>query len=115
MSSELLRGKQWGTLSRYYDLTGSPLKRDDLAAGAFFYSDRVEGQQHPAGFSKWKHPFAPGFKFSRVEPTDRADVSKVIVMVEIDQGGGPPQRGVWAFLMKKSGRGWQILPEKVDP
>jgi hypothetical protein len=114
-ATRLLKAKDWATLARYYDLEGSRLTRAELAQGTLFYSDRVEGFQHPSGVSKYKHPFAPGFTLARTEPTDRPDTLKAIMVIEIDQGGGTPQRGLSAFLIRKHAEGWQFLPEKVDP
>jgi hypothetical protein len=114
-STTLLKARDWPTLARYYDLQGSPLTRAELAQGPFFYSDRVEGFQHPSGASKFKHPFAPGFSLMRTEPTQQPDTIKAIMLLEIDQGDGRTQRGMSAFLLRKHAAGWQILPEKVDP
>jgi hypothetical protein len=113
-AGQLLEKKDWPTLARYYDLAGSPVRREELVNGSFFYSERVTGSQHPAGLSRYKHPFAPGFRFLRTEPTDRQDVTKVSVLIEIEQGGGLTQRGMSAFLLSKHPGGWQILPVHVD-
>lgn len=114
VATPLLEKKEWGTLARYYDLSDSPVERAELENGTFFYSARVEGFQHPAGFDRYKQPFAPGFKFMRSDETGQKDVVKVTVLVEIDQGGGMTQRGMSEFYMRKHAKGWQFLPGGVD-
>lgn len=113
-ATPLLTAKDWPTLARYYDISGSRVERSSLENGSFFYSERREGMQHPAGFSRYKHPFAPGFKFLRSEPAGEG-TQKVVVQVEIDEGGGLVQRGLSAFLMRRNAGGWQFLPEHVNP
>lgn len=115
-ATPLLQAKNWARLARYYDLSGSAVAREELANGSFFYSDRVEGLQHPAGLSRYKHPFAPGFRFLRTEAGPQPGTWKVIAQIEIDQGAGlPPQRGLSAFLLRQSEHGYRFLPTKVDP
>ena len=63
--SNLLRKKEWVELSRYYDLSDSNIDREELESGRFFYATNPpERAAHPGGFWKFKHPFAPGFKYS---------------------------------------------------
>jgi hypothetical protein len=109
-SEELLRKQDWSTLASYYDLSGSGVDRSELTSGRFFMrSDRPSGA-HPGVDWRYKQPFAPGFKFDHVEPTDRPDVQQVIVSISIDQGGGMVQKGLKSFLLRKSARGYQLLP-----
>jgi hypothetical protein len=116
IATPLLRANDWPTLARYYDLAGSPVAREELVNGTFFFSERIEGMQHPAGLSRYKHPFAPGFRFLRSEAGPLPETTKVTVQIEIDQGAGAPaQRGLSAFLLRRSPRGHQFLPTKIDP
>jgi hypothetical protein len=114
-ATALLREQDWAMLARYYDLAGTPFTRDELASGSFFFSDRIEGLHHPASLSRYKHPFAPGFRLLRIEPGGTSDVLKMVMMVEIDQGAGMTQRGTSAFLLRRHPQGWQFLPAHVDP
>jgi len=59
---------------------------------------------------RYKHPFAPGFRFDHVRPTDDPNVIAVVVSIEIDQGGGLKQRGLSEFRMRRSEKGYQVLP-----
>ena len=107
--TELLRREDWSALSRYYDLSDSKVDRQELESGRFFIrAEKPEGA-HPAGFWRYKHPFAPGFKFDRVKATADPSVIVVAVSVEIDQGGGVKQRGLSEFKMRNSQKGYQIL------
>lgn len=110
LATELLRKEDWKTLSRYYDLSGSQIDRRELESGRFFVgTERPEGA-HPGGFWRYRHPFPPGFMFDRVNATAGSSVIVVVVSIEIDQGGGVKQRGVSEFKMRKSQKGYQILP-----
>jgi hypothetical protein len=111
-AGELLRKNDWPTLARYYDLAGSDVKAEDLENGEFFIRKERPANADPAGFWKTKHPFPPGFTFDRVEKTDDAAVMRVHVKIEIDQGGGPKQRSLASFAVRKSAKGFQILPPK---
>lgn len=108
--NELLRKEDWLTLSSYYDLSGSRVDRSELESGRFFVRSEGPSGPHPGGFSRYKHPFPPGFKFDRVRATEDPDVTVVVVSIEIDQGGSVKQRGVSEFKMRKSANGYQILP-----
>jgi len=110
VAEELVRQQDWKTLARYYDLTGSDAKLADLESGDFFVCKERPANADPMGFWKTKHPFPPGFKFAGIQATTSLDVLKVNVAIEIDQGGGPKQRSVQSFLLKKKGEGYQILP-----
>jgi hypothetical protein len=111
----MLEEKNWPKLARYYDLDDAPIERATLISGEFFYTDKEPESFHPAGFWHYKHPFAPGFKFHSTRPLDEPGVIEVTTMVEIDQGGGMIQRGIEAFLMRKTDKGYQVLPHKAPP
>ena len=111
--TKLLKAKDWPTLARYYYLEGSDVKRADLESGAFFYTDQRPEVAHPGGFWRYKHPFAPGFGYLESRELQPLLQVEVIVSIEIDQGGGPPQRGIQAFLMRRTPEGYQILPDKA--
>jgi len=108
--TELLRKEDWVTLSSYYDLSDSKVDRRELESGRFFIRTETPPGPHPTGFWRYKHPFPPGFKFDRVNTTADPSVIVVVVSIEIDQGGGVKQRGVSEFKMRKSAKGYQILP-----
>lgn len=110
VATELLRKEDWQTLSRYYDLSGSRVDRQELESGRFFIRAEEPAGPHPGGFSRYKHPFPPGFKFDRVNATADPNVIVVVVSIEIDQGGGLKQRGLTEFKMRRSSNGYQILP-----
>lgn len=111
--TKMLEAKDWPRLAKHYDLSGSNIDRAMLDSGEFFYTDKRPDVAHPAGFWRYKHPFAPPFRYHGVEPTGDPNVTRVNVMVEIDQGGGLVQRGLDHFLMRKSAKGWQVLPGKM--
>lgn len=111
--TELLRKEDFKSLARYYDLSGTDIERADLEAGGFFIRRDRPGSAHPAGFWRYKHPFAPGFEYSSHQPSDQPGVYVVELSIEIDQGAGaPPQRGLDHFYMRKTEKGWQVLPRK---
>lgn len=111
---DLLLKKSWATLARYYDLSDSKTRRDELTSGAFFVRQKPPEVGHPAGFWRYKHPFSPSFEYEGHAPVDDG-VVVVTMGVEIDQGGGMVQRGKSYFKMRKSDRGWSILPEPGAP
>ncbi len=112
--TDLLEAENWPTLARYYDLSGSDVDRAELVSGRFLIRTERPEVAHPAGFWRYKHPFAPGFKFSAVHDTGADGVVQVVVMVEIDQGGGMIQRGLDSFFMRRFAKGYQILPPVED-
>jgi hypothetical protein len=128
----MLEAKDWPALARYYDLEGSDIDRAQLVSGEFFYRTKRPEVSHPA-FWRYKHPFSPGFHYawsaSEVDlaimlappedapgavtaaPEGDPDIVKVVLEVEVDQGTGlPVQRGRSEFRMRKSERGYQVLP-----
>ena len=111
----MLERKDWPELARYYDLSDSPEDPAKLSSGEFFYTDQEPPVSHPAGFWRYKHPFAPGFELHSTRELDEPGVIEVTVMVEIDQGGGMIQRGIETFLMRQTKRGYQVMPHKAPP
>ena len=96
--TDLLMKQDFKTLSAFYDLSSSKIKRADLESGEFFVRNKRPEFAHPAEFWRYKHPFSPGFKFNSVQSTEKEGVYLVRVMVEIDQGAGsPPQVGFPIF------------------
>ena len=112
--SELLEKKNFKDLARYYDLSNSEVKLSELESGDFFIrKDRPE-IAHPAGFWRYKHPFAPGFNFKRVQATAKDAIYIVEVCISIDHGPySPEQISLSYFYMIKSDKGWKILPDLV--
>ncbi len=108
--TELLRKEDWKTLSSYYDLSNFNTPRSELESGRFFIQDKRPEGAHPGLPWKYKHPFAPGFEFDRAEETKDTSLVTVIVKIRIDEGGGMVQRGFSEFKMRKSDRGYQLLP-----
>ena len=111
----MLERQDWPELARYYDLSDSPEDPATLISGAFFYTDEEPPVAHPAGFWRYKHPFAPGFEFHSTRELDEPGVIEVTVMIEIDQGAGMIQRGIETFLMRRTKRGYQVMPHKAPP
>lgn len=109
--TDLMEKQDFKTLAAFYDLSSSKIKRNDLESGEFFIQSERPELAHPAEFWRYKHPFAPGFKFDSVQSTEEEGVYIVTVMIVIDQGeGSPPQEAFDNFHMIKSAKGWQILP-----
>ena len=57
----LLKAQDWVALRRYYDLSDTPIERAQLESAAFFIRKERPLAAHPAGFWRYKQPFAPGF------------------------------------------------------
>jgi hypothetical protein len=108
--SDLVRNKQWTVLSEYYDLAGSNLDRQKLQSEEFFMRTERPANADPAGFWRYRHPFPPGFAYLTERPSNEPNVFIIVVFREIDQGGGPAQKALAEFQMRKSARGFQILP-----
>jgi len=110
----MLKDKNWKELTKHYDLTNSDTEPKPLKSGDFFYTEERPESAHPAGFWKYKHPFAPGFKYDSVrDVTEEPGIVEVTISIEIDQGGGMIQRGYNTFLMRKSDLGYQVLPDNT--
>ena len=113
--TELLEKKNFKTLASYYDLGKSDIDYAELGSGDFFIRKERPEAVHPAGFWRFKHPFAPGFKYSHKSQSSREDVYIIHLRMEIDQGAGSPaQIGEDTFYMIRSDGGWQILPGDVE-
>ena len=112
--TELLEKKNFKILARYYDLSNSKIKLSELESGDFFIRKERPEIAHPAEFWRYKHPFAPGFKFKSVQATAKDAIYIVEVSISIDQGSdSPKQIGLSYFYMVKSDKGWKILPDQV--
>ena len=112
--SELLERKNFKILARYYDLSNSEIKLSELESGDFFIRKERPEIAHPSEFWRYKHPFAPGFKFKSVQATAKDAIYIVEVSISIDQGSdSPKQIGLSYFYMVKSDKGWKILPDQV--
>lgn len=116
----MLVARDWPALARYYDLEGSGVDRAQLVSGEFFWRTERPEMSHPA-FWRYKHPFSPGFHYAWSGPAggietvpvdeDEDGIVTVTLEVEIEQGSASPvQRGHSEFRMRKSARGYQILP-----
>ena len=85
-----------------------------MESGDFFIRKERPEFAHPAGFWRYKHPFAPGFIFNRVQATAKDAVYVIEVSISIDQGSGSPEQiGLSYFYMVKSDKGWKVLPDLV--
>ncbi len=115
--SGLIEQADWIVLSRYYDLSGSGIDREALESGRFFVRSERPPMAHPGGFWRIRHPFHPSFRYRYHQSLPENQV-QVHLSIEIDQGGGMTQRGMHSFLLRKSEKGYQILPaapENPDP
>jgi len=109
--TRLLEARDFETLASYYDLSDSTVDRSELVSGAFFIRQDRPPAAHPGGFWRYKHPFAPGFRFLYAVPADEPDVFSVQVEIRIEQGAGlEDQVGLNEFRMVRSAAGWQVLP-----
>jgi len=113
--TELLENNNFKILAKYYDLSNSEIKLSDLESGDFFIRKERPEIAHPAGFWRYKHPFAPGFTFNSVQATAKDAIYIVEVSISIDQdSNSPKQIGLSYFYMVKSEKGWKVLPDQVD-
>ena len=110
----LLVEENFKTLAKYYDLSNSEIKLSELESGDFYIRKERPEIAHPAGFWRYKHPFAPGFKFNSVQATPIDTIYIVEVSISIDQGSdSPKQIGLSYFYMINSDKGWKVLPDQV--
>ena len=107
--TRLLQNSDWLTLAKYYDLSEAEIEFEQLSSGEFFINKEKPEVAHPGGFWKFKSPFSPGFKYFSHE-SHGIDSLKVNLQIEIDQGDGMVQRGYDSFFLKKSDKGYQLLP-----
>ena len=113
--TELLENNNFKILAKYYDLSNSEIKLSELESGDFFIRKERPEIAHPAGFWRYKHPFAPGFTFNSVQATAKDAIYLIEVSISIDQGSdSPKQIGLSYFYMVKSEKGWKVLPDQVD-
>ncbi len=113
--TELLEKNNFKILAKYYDLSNSEIKLSELESGDFFIRKERPEIAHPAGFWRYKHPFAPGFTFNSVQTTAKDAIYIVEVSISIDQGSdSPKQIGLSYFYMVKSDKGWKVLPDQVS-
>lgn len=108
-SARLLRASDWPTLRRYYDLEDSKVAPEDLESGKYF----VECPPDEPGTGapcRYLHPFDPRYTFARVSPGSRKGEHEVVVQIEIQEEGGMKLKGYASFEMRRSRRGWRILP-----
>lgn len=113
---EMQGQEDWASLARYYDLEGSGIDREALVSGKFFVRSARPQVSHPGGFWRYKHPFAPSFEYASTCSAREAGVVIVRVDICIDQGSGSPvQRGWSEFSMRKSEKGFQVLPNAAEP
>ncbi len=109
--TDLLKSEDWRTLASYYDLSGTGIDDESLLDSAFFLNEARPEAAHPAGFWRYKQPFAPGYTYlsSKIVNEDQIEVT---VMIEIDEGGGMVQRGLDAFRLTAHPEGYQLLPKE---
>ena len=111
----LLEKEDFGTLAKYYDLSGSDIEFPSLESGDFFIRKKRPEVSHPSGFWRYKHPFPPGFEFSSIRKSTREGVYVIHVEIEIDQGAESPiQVAQGNFQMINIPGGWKILPDQIN-
>lgn len=110
---DMIIAEEFEKLSRYYDLSGSDIDRDELTSGRLFVRTERPEVSHPGEFWRIKEPFPSGFQYSGHSTNDEG-IATVRVSVEIDQGGGMFQRGKDSFRMKQQPEGWQLLPRAAQ-
>ena len=113
VTTELLEKRNWSRLARYYDLSGTNIKRNELESGEYFFQSKKQEVNHPGILSRYKRPFAPGFKYDG-EYILNGNTTVVRVRILINQGT-MLQEGVQAFGLKKSKAGFQIIPGTFSP
>ncbi len=112
--TELLKKANFKILAKYYDLSNSEIKLSELESGDFFIRKERPEFAHPAGFWRYKHPFAPGFTFNRIQATAKDEVYIIKMSISIDQSSDSlKQIGLSYFYMVKSDKGWKVLPDLV--
>lgn len=105
----MLRDKDWETLARYYDISGSSgssLSAAQLTSGEYFYDSSPDAAPPGEEFRRYRHPFAPGARLDHEMDGDQKDVVVMVVVLELSRG----ERLVYRFRVKRHGWGWQLLP-----
>lgn len=108
--TDLMRKEDWLKLGRYHDYAGTGWRENDLQDSAFYLHEIKPEKTHPAIPWKYKFPFAPGFKLESVEDAPQVGVVRVILRLDIDEGGGMKQTSLVVLLLRKSEKGYQIIP-----
>ena len=109
---KLVVAENWKELARHYDLSGTDFSLEELHSGAFFVRTERPEISHPGEFWRIRRPFHPAFSYLMALPTDDPDIVTIRVGISIDQGSGSPMQEGWTeFRMRKSGRGFQMLPD----
>ncbi len=109
-TARMMRARSWPELAHYYDLSETDIAPGHLESGAFFMRPKPPEIGHPAGFGFYIQPFAPEFSYLS-HKTVGSDVIEVTVQIEIDQGGGMIQRGLDSFRLRRSQKGYRLLPK----
>ena len=77
--TELLVKKNFKILAKYYDLSDSEVKISEMESGDFFIRKVRPKFSHPAGFWRYKHPFAPGFKLNSIEAKSPLNINPELI------------------------------------
>lgn len=107
----LIEAHDWPALARHYDLSESNLDPAELLSGAYFYRPTRPFDGDPAGLWRYRHPFHPLARLVDVMVPAAAFRLVPVMMVEIDQGGGPKQRVQTQFWLKETPDGLLVLPD----
>ena len=121
--NQLLEARDWNTLANYYLLDESGPELEELKSGRFFFTEDSSAPQDPMGFWKYLHPFPPGFTYESHEKLENGNVKLAVAIEILDEPppGSPPEtpsvmRTMRAFHMRyTAGRGYKLLPDKVQP
>jgi len=112
--TDLLNRRDFKTLAAYYDLSGSGIPRSELESGRFFITDVKPDGARSEGYWRYKQPFSVGFGYAGHRATREKDIFIVDVSVRVDQGPGmPPGVGFDDFPMRRTPRGWALLPKEL--
>jgi hypothetical protein len=109
---KLIKAHDWPLLARHYQVDDKVIDLAELQSGAFFHPlfPPVDGAD-AGGLWRYRHPFHPEAKLMDIQTGDDPDVQLVTMMLEIDQGGGTPQRMLQSFRLRKVEGGSLILPD----
>lgn len=106
----LIKAHDWPLLARHYQVDDSQVDRVELVSGAYFHPlfPPIDGAD-AGGLWRYRHPFHPEAKLMEVAATDDPAIEKVTMALEIDQGGGTPQRMLQSFRLKHVDGGLLVL------
>jgi hypothetical protein len=109
---KLIKAHDWPLLARHYQIDDTMADRAELLSGAFFHPlfPPVDGAD-AAGLWRYRHPFHPEAKLMGIIPGDNPDIQLVTMVLEIDQGGGTPQRMLQSFRLIKVDGGSLVLTD----